>query len=108
LRNNSGCLKDKEGRLVRYGLGNTSEAVNRNFKSSDLIGITVKTVTQDMVGQKIAVFTAIEVKSQAWKPSMLHSDRERGQNQFIAWVLSLGGYAGFAKSVDDFRNIIRR
>ena len=36
LRNNSGGFKDATGRLVRYGLGQTSNAVN--YKSSDLIG----------------------------------------------------------------------
>lgn len=106
MRNNVGVLRDVTGRPIRYGLLNETCEMNSRIKSSDLIGITVIKITPDMVGQNVAVFTAIECKSQDWKPS--NNPRERAQNNFIAWVLSLGGFAGFAKSVDDFRNIIRR
>ena len=37
--------------------------------SSDLIGFQSLTITTEMVGQKIAVFTAIEVKTQKGKVS---------------------------------------
>ena len=32
--------------------------------SSDLIGWTTKTISPDMVGQKVAIFTALEIKTQ--------------------------------------------
>lgn len=106
MRNNSGELKDRFGRPVRYGLGNISKEHNERIKSSDLIGITTIIITPEMVGQKIGVFTAIEVKEPNWKPGK--DPREEAQNNFIQWVLSLGGYAGFAKSVDSFVRIIRK
>ena len=89
-RNNTGALKDAQGRLVRYGLCPGS---------SDLIGLRQVTITPDMVGQTIAVFTAIEVK-----------DRGRAtpeQQAFIAMVQAAGGLAGIARSVDDARTILR-
>jgi hypothetical protein len=106
LRNNSGALKDATGRLVRYGLGNTSEKVNKNIKSSDLIGITPVTITPEMVGQVVGVFTAIEVKKEDWHYK--GDERETAQKNFIDFIKSKGGLAGFCKSVDDFRSIIKR
>ena len=54
FRNNCGALKDADGRLIRYGVANPG--------GSDLIGWRSLTVTPDMVGRKLAVFLAIEVK----------------------------------------------
>ena len=105
LRNNSGALTDKEGRLIRYGLGHTSN--NQQTKSSDLIGITSVIVTKEMVGSTIGVFTAIEVKSPNWKFGKTLNERERHQKNFIDWVISRGGIAGFANSIDSFRDLIK-
>lgn len=106
MRNNSGELRDRFGRPVRYGLGNISKEHNERIKSSDLIGITTIVITPDMVGKKIGVFTAVEVKKPFWK---FGSDpREIAQNNFIQWVISLGGFAGFANSVDSFVGIVRK
>lgn len=88
-RNNTGALKDATGRLVRYGLCQGS---------SDLIGLRQVTITPDMVGKTLAVFTAIEVK-----------DRGRPtpeQQAFITMVQQAGGLAGIARSVDDARSIL--
>lgn len=63
--------------------------------SSDLIGWHSIVITPEMVGQKIAVFTAIECK------------RPKGgrlspfQANFIAQVKSAGGIAGVARSPDE-------
>lgn len=97
MRNNSGALTDKDGRLVRYGLGNISKQHNDAIKSSDLVGFTIR--------GGVAIFTAIEVKRADWKPSMLDA-RESAQNAFIQWVRKSGGLAGFANSVEMFRKII--
>ena len=89
-RNNTGALKDQAGRLVRYGLCPGS---------SDLIGLRQVVVTPDMVGQTLAVFTAIEVK-----------DRGRltpEQQAFLTMVTQAGGLAGVARSPDDARSILR-
>ncbi len=106
MRNNSGCLKDSNGRLVRYGLMNTSAQQNARIKSSDLIGLTTIVITPDMVGRTIGVFTAVEVKREDWKPSKT-CKREESQSNFIEWVKKRGGIAGFANSVDCFRELIK-
>lgn len=107
MRNNQGACIDETGRLVRYGLGNTSKKRTEVFASSDLIGITKVIITPEMVGETIGVFTAVEVKKEAWKSTKKLDKRETAQSNFIKWVLSLGGYAGFANSVDNLNEIIR-
>jgi len=107
MRNNSGALLDSTGRPVRYGLGNISKEHNERIKSSDLVGITSIVITPDMVGKTIGVFTAVEVKEAAWNPDKKLDAREQAQLNFINWVKSLGGYAGFANGVDKLQNILR-
>lgn len=104
-RNNVGVLMDKTGRPVRYGLANENPKINKVCKSSDLIGITPVTITADMVGQTIGVFTAVEVKEEGWtlKPS---DKRALAQKNFHDIVRKQGGLAGFAQSVEDYRSII--
>ena len=92
-RNNSGAYQDKAGRLIRYGVGSPG--------GSDLIGWTPVTVTADMVGQTLAVFTACEVKTPTGKPTP-------HQLNFIAQVLRAGGFAGIARSSSDALQIIRK
>lgn len=108
MRNNSGALPDQTGRIVRFGLGNISKEHNKKSKSSDLIGITPVVITPDMVGKVIGVFTAIEVKDEAWNENKKLDEHEQAQKNFIDWVLSLGGYAGFANSVDKLTKIFRK
>jgi hypothetical protein len=93
LRNNSGAFKDAAGRLVRYGLGNISRKMNEIFKSSDLIGIEPVVITQDMVGQTIGRFVAIECKAPGWKYT--GDDHEEAQQRFLCKVVELGGRAYF-------------
>ena len=62
--------------------------------SSDLIGFSTIEVTPDMVGRKIAIFTAIEVKQPKKKPT-------EQQAQFISTVTDMGGIAFVATSTDD-------
>lgn len=106
LRNNSGAFTDSTGRVVRYGLGNTSKRINENFKSADLIGITQVVITPDMVGKTVGVFTAIECKNGEWK-SKKWDRREAAQQNFIDFIISKGGIAGFVSSVDSFIKLIR-
>lgn len=106
MRNNSGALKDKTGRLVRYGLGNISESSNAKMKSSDLIGITEVLITPDMVGKTLGVFTAIEVKKQGWKYK--GDEREIAQKNFIDWVIGRGGLAAFVESVDTLVSLMKK
>ena len=105
-RNNVGVLLNQNGVPVRYGLCNDSKKLNRKIKSSDLIGPTSVMITQDMVGQIVGVFTAVETKDDDWvfNPNDEHSV---AQKKYIDIVLKAGGYAGFATNVNDFRRIIR-
>lgn len=107
LRNNSGALPDRQGREVRFGLGNISKKYSEQMKSSDLIGLKRVVITPDMVGRTLAVFTAVEVKDSDWKYST-SDKRAVAQKNFIEWVLAMGGFAGFAKSVEEFRAILRK
>lgn len=90
FRNNIGVAKFPNGSTVRYGVANPG--------GSDLIGWTSIEITSDMVGNKIAVFTAIEVKDTKGRPS-------EEQLNFIKCVLSAGGRAGIARSVEDATHI---
>jgi hypothetical protein len=96
MRNNNGACLDDTGRMVRYGLGNSSSKINRVFKSSDLIGITPRAMPD---GTILGIFTAVEVKTPGWtKPK---NERERAQSSFLSHVRALGGIGLFAQSVKD-------
>ncbi len=106
FRNNSGACYDQTGRLIRYGLGNDSEQVNRRIKSSDLIGWTPMLITADMVGRTVPVFTGIEVKASDWNPGKKLDAHETAQKTFIDLVLAAGGKAGFANDPADVYRIM--
>jgi len=107
MRNNSGCLPDMTGRTVRFGLGNISKQHNDKIKSADLIGITQVTITKDMIGKTLGVFTAIEVKKEGWNVDKKFDKREQAQHNFINWVRSNGGFAGFAASIETIEEILK-
>lgn len=106
MRNNNGACTDKDGRLVRYGLGHTSP--KQEFKSSDLIGITKIVITPEMVGTTIGVFTALEVKKEEWDCKKKLDEHETKQNNFLEWVMLNGGIASFINCVDNLKTILRR
>jgi hypothetical protein len=90
FRNNTGTLRDQHGRPVSFGLCKGS---------ADLIGYRTITITPDMVGQQVAVFTSIEVKTP--------TGRIRPEQQ--AWldtIQAAGGIAGVARSVEDALRIM--
>ena len=89
-RNNTGCLPDANGRLVRFGLCPGS---------ADLIGYTTVEITPDMVGQRVAVFTAVEVKSRTGRPTP-------EQTAFLKHIQDAGGRAGIARSIEDAERIV--
>lgn len=62
--------------------------------SSDLIGWTEVVITPDMVGRKVAVFTAIEGKT-----GKLHATDK--QSAFMRAVRAAGGRVGVARDVAD-------
>ena len=91
FRNQVGSLPDpRTGRLVTFGLARGS---------ADLIGWRTVTITQAMVGSRIAVFTSIEVKT------------ERGrvrpeQHAWLSTVQGAGGIAGVARSVEEAEQLL--
>ena len=90
MRNNTGTLKDQHGRPVSFGLCKGS---------ADLIGWRTVTVTPDMVGQQVAVFASIEVKSATGRI-------RPEQQQWLDVVQAAGGIAGVARSVDDAEQLL--
>jgi len=101
--NSSGAFKDTTGRLVRFGLGHVKK--NQEFKSSDLIGFMPVTITPDMVGKTLPVFTAIECKKPDWK--FTNTLREVGQKVFIDVITKNNGIASFVNSVERFAETVK-
>jgi hypothetical protein len=91
FRNNIGMYTNPRGQKVKYGLQNPG--------GSDLIGWKSIIITADMVGQRIAQFTAIETKAENRKPS-------RKQWNFLNKVKADGGLSGPAWSLADALKII--
>ncbi len=96
-RNNVGALTDKYGRLIRYGLANSSKAENERIKSADLIGWRTVTITPDMVGRRIAQFLSREAKAPGWHYT--GTDREVAQKAWADLVNAAGGDACFATGI---------
>ena len=90
FRNNTGTLRDQHGRPVTFGLAKGS---------ADLIGWTTRTITPEMVGQQVAIFTSIEVKSATGRV-------RPEQQQWIDAVQAAGGIAGVARSVEDAQSLL--
>ena len=98
-------ITQKNQHTFRLVAGDTVIKQARPFKTgvpngfSDLVGFTSKVITQEMVGQQVAVFTAIEVKSERGR---LSPDQEN----FINQVKNAGGLAGVARSPEEAESII--
>lgn len=90
FRNNTGTLRDQNGRPVQFGLCKGS---------ADLIGWKRVTVTEEMVGTTVAVFASIEVKTATGR---LRPE----QQQWLDAVQAAGGIAGVARSVEDALRIM--
>ena len=86
FRNQVGQLPDpRTGRPVQFGLARGS---------ADLIGWRTVTVTPEMVGQQIAVFTSIEVKTSTGRLTPQ-------QRSWMNTVTVSGGIAGVARNLAD-------
>lgn len=91
FRNNTGTLPDpRTGRPVQFGLARGS---------ADLIGWRTITITPEMVGQRVAVFTSIEVKTTT-------GHLTPAQQAWMGTVRTAGGIAGVARSVRDAEEIL--
>ena len=86
FRNQVGQLPDpRTGRPVQFGLARGS---------ADLIGWRTITITPDMVGRRIAVFTSIEVKTPTGRLTP-------AQRNWLNAVTASGGIAGVARNLND-------
>lgn len=98
-RNNVGATTTPEGSFIRFGLCNDSKKMNRNIKSSDLIGIRPVLICPHHVGVTIGQFVARECKPPGHK--FRGTPRERAQLKFLLLVIGLGGDASFVDSVSN-------
>lgn len=86
FRNNIGRCVSPAGHVINYGVCNPG--------GSDLIGITPVTITADMVGCTVGVFTAMEIKTPTGRAT-------KAQINFIKQIDSLGGIAYIARSPEE-------
>lgn len=92
FRNETGKLPDpRTGRWVQFGLAKGS---------SDLIGFKTIKVTPEMIGQDLAVFTSIEVKTNTGQLS-------KYQHNWLQVVKNAGGIVGVARNVRDALEILK-
>ncbi len=93
FRNQVGQLPDpRTGRPVQFGLAKGS---------ADLVGWKTVTITPDMVGQEVAVFTSIEVKTTKGRATQY-------QQAWMNCVEKAGGIAGIARSTEDAVEIVEQ
>lgn len=86
-RNNSGKLPDpRTGRWVQFGVASPG--------GSDLIGYRSITITPDMVGRTVAVFTAVEIKTATGRATP-------AQRQFIDHIRCAGGISAIVRSTQE-------
>ena len=81
----------REPRFVRYGL---------HPGSADLIGWQSVVITPEMVGQRVAIFTSLEVKSQTGRAT----EEQKNWREQVAFH---GGIAGICASVDAARSLFK-
>ena len=101
FRNNVGMTYDNRGVPICYGVGGKPHPKKPSLGGSDFIGWTEVIVTPDMVGSRVAIFTAHELKKDKGKPTA-------AQENFIAVVNAAGGYAGFVLRPEDIQRIRER
>ena len=89
-RNNTGALVDQQGRFVRFGLCKGS---------SDLIGLRALEITPELVGQRLAQFVALEIKtgSGTVRPE---------QRAFLRLVHQLGGVGAVCRSIEQAQAVL--
>lgn len=85
-----GSILIRNPRRINYGLC---------VGSSDLIGWTPVEVTEDMVGQTVAIFTGIEVKTPKGRPT-------EDQQRFLSAVNSAGGVGMVGRDPEEVKRTL--
>lgn len=94
-----GSVLIKSARSIAIGFASpTGDPVEG---ASDLNGWTTVEVTPEMVGQKVAIYTAIETKATKG------GNKRAGQINFCDQVTAAGGISGFANSEEAAHGIIQ-
>ena len=92
FRNQVGQLPDpRTGRYVQFGLAKGS---------SDLVGFKTIKITPEMIGQEVAQFVSIEIKTERGKLTEV-------QQNWLQKVKSSGGIVGVARTVKDALQILK-
>lgn len=96
FRNNSGAFQSPDGRVVRFGLGNISKAINKRIKSADFIG-------WDSSGR----FLAIEQKPAGWV-YRANDEHATAQLRFLLLAQLSGGTGTWATCPADIEAALKR
>ena len=92
FRNQVGQLPDpRTGRYVQFGLAKGS---------SDLVGFKTIKITPEMIGQEVAQFVSIEIKTERGKLTEV-------QQNWLQKVHDSGGIVGVARSIQDALEIVK-
>lgn len=92
-------------RPITLGLGllNNDPVVG----AGDLIGWTTRIITQDMVGKRVAIYTAIEAKVEDSAVQKKTAHKSKSQKNYIHQVRQAGGLAGFASTETEALQIVQ-
>jgi hypothetical protein len=90
FRNQVGTYRLDDGRVITSGLCKGS---------ADLVGWQTVTITQEMVGQQVAVFLSVEVKGERTRVTP-------EQENWAAFVKKCGGKAVIARSLQDAKTVL--
>ena len=91
FRNETGMLPDpRTGKWVQFGLCKGS---------SDLIGFKEIVIDESHIGQKLAVFISLEVKTNTGRISKI-------QQNWLTLIKNSGGISGVVRSIDDAIKIL--
>lgn len=90
FRNQVGTYRLEDGRVITSGLCKGS---------ADLVGWQTVTITQDMVGQQVAVFLSVEIKGPKTRVTP-------EQQNWATFVKKCGGKSVVARSLQDAEKIL--
>ena len=102
FRNNIGMYYDERGFPVCYGVAGKPDAKKPSLGGSDFIGWESVIITPDMVGKRVAIFRADEIKADDCNEGTVTI---AAQENFIRVVNAAGGRAGFVRRPIDIELI---